>query len=124
LFATNQWQTLGVYVTDGRLTIDNGPAEQALRPLAVGRKNWLHLGGDGGLLPTAILLSITTSVKRHGINPWSYRKNVLTELPTRPAGADSADLLADAGASSRPDRCHPPGDVSRGAASGGYFDRA
>src|SRR5690242_18759416 len=56
--ATNQWPTLGVYLTDGRLTIDNGPAEQAVRPLAVGRRNWLHLGGDGGLAPTAVLLSV------------------------------------------------------------------
>jgi len=44
-YATNQWPTLGVYLTDGRLTIDNGPAEQAIRPLAVGRKNWLHPAG-------------------------------------------------------------------------------
>src|SRR5262249_35903757 len=43
--ATNQWSTLGIYLTDGRLTIDNGPAEQAIRPLAVGRRNWLHIAG-------------------------------------------------------------------------------
>src|SRR5262245_30102073 len=60
-YATNQWPSLAVYLTDGRLTIDNGPAEQAIRPLAIGRKNWLHLGGDGGLRPTAILLSVTAS---------------------------------------------------------------
>src|SRR5262249_30182884 len=64
-YASNQWPTLGVYLTDGRLTIDNGPAEQAIRPLCVGRRNWLHLGGDGALRPTAVLLSVTASVKRH-----------------------------------------------------------
>ena len=94
-YATNQWPTLGVYLTDGRLTIDNAPAEQAIRPLCVGRRNWLHLGGDGGLKPTAVLLSIAASVKRHGLNPWAYLKHVLTELPARPAGADLADLLPD-----------------------------
>ena len=94
-YATNQWSTLGIYLTDGRLTIDNGPAEQAIRPLAIGRKNWLHLGGDGALRPTAVLLSITASVKRRGLDPWAYLKHVLTELPARPAGTDLADLLPD-----------------------------
>lgn len=101
-YATNQWPTLGVYLTDGRVTIDNAAAEQAIRPLAVGRRNWLHLGGDGGLKPTAVLLSITASVKRHGLDPWAYLKHVLTELPARAAGADLADLLPDRWA-----RCSP-----------------
>jgi hypothetical protein len=56
-------------LTGGRLTIDNAPAEQAIRPLAVGRRNWLHIGGNGGLQPTAVLLSVTASVKRHGVTP-------------------------------------------------------
>jgi transposase len=77
------------------LTIDNAVAEQAIRPFAVGRRNWLHLGGDGGLKPTAVLLSLSTSIKRHGINPWVYLKQVLTELPARPTSADLADLLPD-----------------------------
>ncbi len=91
----NQWPTLGVYVTDGRLTIDNAAAEQAIRPLCVGRRNWLHLAGDGGLQPTAVLLSVTASVKWHGLDPWAYPKHVLTELPARSACADLADWLPD-----------------------------
>ena len=62
-YASNQYHTLGVYLTNGRLTIDKAPAEQAIRPLCVSRRNWLHLGGDGGLQPTAVLLSITASIK-------------------------------------------------------------
>src|SRR5262249_36251681 len=77
-YVTNQWSTLGVYLTDGRLTIDNAAAEQAIRPLCVGRRNWLHLGGDGGLTPTAVLLSVAASVKRHGLDPWEYLTHVLT----------------------------------------------
>jgi transposase len=100
-YATNQWPTLGVYLTDGRLAIDNGSAEQAIRPLCVGRRNWLHVAGDGGLQPTAVLLSVTASVKRHGIDPWVYARDVLTELSARPAGADLADLLPDGWARSR-----------------------
>jgi transposase len=66
----NQWPTLVRYVTDGRLAIDNGPAERAIRPLCVGRNNWLFIGGDGGLRSAAVLLSLTASAKRHGLNPW------------------------------------------------------
>ena len=84
-----------MYLTDGGLTIDNAPAEQAIRPLCVGRRNWLHLGGDGGLIPTAVLLSIAASVKRQGINPWAYLTHALTALPARSAGADRAALLPD-----------------------------
>ena len=105
---TNQWPSLGVYLTDGRLTIDNAAAEQAVRPLCVGRRNWLHLGGDGGLRPTAVLLSLAASVRRSGVNPWVYLKHALTELPARRPGADLADLLPDMGRSSR---CAPTAAV-------------
>lgn len=80
--------TLDVYLTDGRLTIENAPAEQAVRPLCVGRRNWLHLDGDGGQRPTAVLLSVVATVKRHGVHPWAYLRSVRTELPTRPPAAD------------------------------------
>ncbi len=84
-----------MYLTDGRLTIDNAPAEQAIRPLCVGRRNWLHLGGNGGLRPTAVLLSVVASVKRHGVDPWAYLKHLLAELPARSHGVDLTDLLPD-----------------------------
>jgi hypothetical protein len=48
-YAAHQWPSLLVYTRDGRLTIDNGSAEQAIRLLAVGRRNWLQIAGDGGL---------------------------------------------------------------------------
>jgi hypothetical protein len=69
-YAQNQWPSLGLYLTDGRLAIYNHPAEQAIRPLSVGRRNWSHIGGDGGLKPTAVLLSLAASTKRAGLNPW------------------------------------------------------
>ena len=100
-YALNQWPSLVVYVTDGRLLIDNHPAEQAIRPLAVGRRNWLHIGGDGGLKPAAVLLSMAASAKRHAVNPWEYFQHVLTELPARPPNADLTDLLPDVWARSR-----------------------
>jgi transposase len=96
LYAANQWPTLDRYVQDGRLSIDNGPAEQVIRPLAVGRRNGLHIAGDGGLHSAAVLVSVAASAKRHGINPWLYVKHLLTASAERPAGADLSDLLPDA----------------------------
>jgi hypothetical protein len=100
-YALNQWGSLRVYLTDGRLTIDNHPAEQAIRPLAIGRRNWLHIAGDGGLQPAAVLLSMAASAKRHALNPWEYFQHVLTELPARPPNTDLTDLLPDVWARSR-----------------------
>jgi hypothetical protein len=94
-YAANQWPTLTRYAENGRLTIDNAPAEQALRPLAVGRRNWLHIAGDGGLKSAAVLLSVAASAKRHQVNAWAYVKHLLTELPGRRPDADLTDLLPD-----------------------------
>lgn len=95
VYAANQWPTLVRYVADGRLTIDNAPAEQAIRPLAVGRRNWLHVAGDGGLPSAAVLLSVAASAKRHGLNPWVYVKHILTASAGRTPDADVSDLLPD-----------------------------
>lgn len=92
---TNQWGTLGVYVTDGRRTIDSAPAEQAIRPLCVGRRNWLHLGGDGGLRPTVVMLSVVASVNRAGVYPWAYPREASVALAARGQGADLSDRLPD-----------------------------
>jgi transposase len=95
IYAANQWPSLIRYVDDGRLTIDNSPAEQAIRPLALGRRNWLHIAGDGGLTSAAVLLSIAATVKRHGLNPWVYIKYLLSTMAARPPDADCSDLLPD-----------------------------
>lgn len=93
-YACNQWPTLNRYLGDARFAIDNNVAERAVRPLAVGRKNWLFIGGDGGLASAAVLMSLCASAKRHGLNPWAYLTDVLTQLATQPAAV--TDLLPDA----------------------------
>ena len=95
-YATNQWPTLQVYLTDGRLSIDNGSAERAIRPLALGRKNWLHLARDTALPRVAVLLSLAASAKRHGLHPWAYFRDLLVRIPALPPGADLSPLLPDA----------------------------
>ncbi|MCI0703391.1 MAG: IS66 family transposase [Planctomycetia bacterium] len=84
-YATNQWQALNVYVTDGELAIDNNAAERALRGVAVGRKNWLFWGSDAGGKTAAVLTSFTMSCRRHGIDPWCYLSDVLARVPSHPS---------------------------------------
>jgi transposase len=95
IYASNQWTALVRYVEDGRLTVDNSPAEQVIRPLAIGRRNWLQIAGDGGLKSVAVLLSVAASAKRHGINPWVYIEDLLTASAARESDADFGDLLPD-----------------------------
>jgi hypothetical protein len=74
--------------------------EQVIRPLAVGRPNWLHVAGDCGLQSTAVLLRDGAN-EAHRVNLWTYLRQVLTELPAHPAGADVTELLPDVWAMSR-----------------------
>jgi transposase len=93
-YASNQWAALNVYAADGDLSIDNNAAERALRKIAVGRKNWLFFGSDGGGATAAVLASFTETCQRHAINPWTYLADVLTRLPSYPV-EQLADFLPD-----------------------------
>ncbi|HEY1376445.1 MAG TPA: IS66 family transposase [Gemmataceae bacterium] len=95
-YSRNQWPSLIRYLDDARFSIDNGAAERAIRPLAIGRSNWLHIGGDGGLTTASVLLSVCASATRHRLQPWSYLRDVLDQLAARSADADASDLLPDA----------------------------
>jgi hypothetical protein len=95
-YSRNQWPSLVRYVNDARFAIDNGAAERAIRPLAIGRNNWLQIGGDGGLATASVLLSVCASATRHRLNPWSYLRDVLDQLANRSTTADVNDLLPDA----------------------------
>jgi transposase len=94
-YCRNQWASLVRYIDGARFAIDNGAAERAIRPLAIGRSNWLHVGGDGGLKTASVLLSVCASAIRHRLNPWSYLRDVLEQLAARPATADVNDLLPE-----------------------------
>jgi hypothetical protein len=83
-YALNQRQALYRYLEDGRLKPDNNLAENAIRPLALGRKNWLFAASDRGARATALYLGLIQSCKACGINPWEYFNDMLRRIMSHP----------------------------------------
>lgn len=83
-YALNQWQELNRYLDDPRLRLDNNPIEQQIRPIAVGRNNWLFAGSKNGADRAAIFFSLINSCKLQNINPWQYLNDVMKKLETHP----------------------------------------
>jgi transposase len=84
-YALNGWEALCRYTTDGDFSIDNNIAENLMRPIALGRKNWLFFGSDNGGRTAAILFTITQSAKRHGLNVFNYLKDIIARISDHPA---------------------------------------
>jgi len=93
-YALNQEQALRRYLDDGRLEPDNNTAENAIRPLALGRKNWLFAGSERGAKAAALYLSLIQSCKACGVNPWEYFNDVLRRIMSHPANR-LRELLPD-----------------------------
>ncbi len=88
-----QWDKLDVYVTDGRLRIDNNLTENAIRPFVIGRKNFLFCDSVAGANASANLYSLIETAKANGIEPYAYLKTVFTELPSAVTVEDIEALL-------------------------------
>ena len=80
-YALSIWPSLQVYLTAGRVEIDNNLVENAIRPSAVGKKNWLFIGAAEAGKKTAILYTIVESCRRRGIDPLAYLHDALTRIP-------------------------------------------
>ena len=87
-------RTLTSYTKDGRLPIDNNLAENGIRPIALGRKNWLFLGSENGGEAAAILMTFCTTCRKLNINTWEYLSDVLKRINTLPMSKID-DLLPD-----------------------------
>lgn len=83
-YAQNNWESLVRYVEVGEAEIDNISAEHTIRPLAVGRRNWLFVGSPGGGQRLEVLASLITSCKRLGVEPFSYLRDVIDRISTHP----------------------------------------
>jgi transposase len=83
-YALSRWDALTRYTADGRLDICNNAAERAIRPLALGRKNWLFAGSDDGGERAAAIYSILGTASLNGLNPEGYLQYVLEHIPDHP----------------------------------------
>ncbi len=81
-YALGQWPAITAFLEDGRIEIDNNLVENAIRPTAVGKKNWLFIGAEEAGWRGAVIYSIIESCRNHGIDPHAYLKDVLTRLPS------------------------------------------
>jgi transposase len=79
------WPQLNVYLQDGRIPIDNNLAENAIRPIALGRKNWLFVGSETGGHTAAVLMTFTATCHKNKINTWEYLKDILPRVQSHPA---------------------------------------
>lgn len=80
-YAVGEWEPLQTYLQDGRLEIDNNLTENAIRPSAVGKKNYLFIGHPQAGWRSAVIYSVIVSCRRHSIDVWSYLQDVFTRLP-------------------------------------------
>ena len=82
--ALNRWNYVERYLADGKLEIDNNLVENAIRPVAIGRKNYLFAGSEEGANWAATVYSLVASAVNCGHNPFEYLKDVLQRLPDQP----------------------------------------
>jgi transposase len=80
-YALGQWNAMQVFLSDGRVEIDNNLVENAIRPTAIGKKNWLFIGEADAGQRSAIVYTVIESCRRRGIEPYAYLREVLTRLP-------------------------------------------
>lgn len=83
-YSLRRWNKLRVYTQDGRLEIDNNLAENSIRPIALGRKNFLFAGSHAGAKRAAMLYSFTATCKRTGVNPLHWLVDVLDRIKDHP----------------------------------------
>jgi transposase len=80
-YALNQWPTLERFLDHGEVEIDNNLVENAIRPTAVGKKNWLFFGSEEAGQRSAVIYTLIENCKRHDVEPYTYLKSVLERLP-------------------------------------------
>jgi transposase len=83
-YTLNQITSLRRYLGDGQLAIDNNQCERSIRPIAIGRKNWLFTGSPAGGKAAAAMFSLISSAKRHDVEPLAYLPDLFTRLPATP----------------------------------------
>ena len=91
-YTLKHWEQLTRFLDDGRLPLDNNLVENSIRPVALGRKNWLFAGSPEGAKRMAIIYSLVATCKLNGINPYDYFHDILPKVASYPANKIS-DLI-------------------------------
>ena len=81
-YSLQRWDKLSLYTTDARLQIDNNPVERAIRPIAIGRKNYLFAGSHDAAQRAAMIYSLFSTCTLHDVNPYNWLKDVLERMHT------------------------------------------
>jgi transposase len=94
-YSLKRWQALTRYIDDGDVPIDNNWVENQIRPIALGRSNWLFAGSLRAGKRAAAVMSLVQSAKLNGHDPYAYLKDVLSGCPrSRPAGSRNCCRIA------------------------------
>jgi transposase len=83
-YSIERWEKLSLYTENGMLNIDNNPVENSIRPVALGRKNYLFAGSHEAAKRSGMLYSLLGTCKMHGIEPYSWLKDILQRIPHHP----------------------------------------
>jgi transposase len=83
-YSLQRWDKLMIYATDGRLKIDNNLVENTIRPVAIGRKNYLFAGSHNGARRAAMLYSFLGTCKINNVNPFEWLRDTLEKIPAHP----------------------------------------
>jgi len=92
-YALTRWPALCRFLDDGRIELDNNPVERAIRPVALGRKNHLFAGSNGGADRWAIIATLITTAKLNDVEPYAYLKDVLERMANGHPMRQIDDLL-------------------------------
>lgn len=92
-YALNQWDRIVAYTQDGRLRPDNNLIENTIRPIALGRKNWLFAGHPNGARAGALFFSLIETAKLNGLEPYAYLRYLFEQLPLAQGEEDLRQLM-------------------------------
>jgi transposase len=92
-YALARWDELSRFLDDGRIDLDNNPVERAIRPVALGRKNHLFAGSDGGGARWATVCSFVATAKLNDVEPFAYLKDVIERMTNGHSMSRLDDLL-------------------------------
>ena len=92
-YALTRWTALCCFLDDGRIALDNNTVERAIRPIALGRKNHLFAGSDGGAIRWAVVASLLATAKLNNVEPFAYLRDVLERMSNAHPMSRLDDLL-------------------------------